>query len=175
VHLLLTFPSISLKIVSVCLRTELVHFIGQWVLPMYRCNRNRKRSKRRGIFCPNHECYLESLSKKYSLFADQVEQLRDRGINRQKAQILLANRTTVALSGEWLEEFWCSACQCRNWYYVRLQGDQYQVSLAPRELWRQVSGVIDPLGNVSVGEFTRNSARRNDYQSNGNKSLRWSG
>jgi hypothetical protein len=142
---------------------------------MRRCERNRKRSKRRGILCPQHSCCLDSVSKKYNLFADQVEQLRDRGLNRLRAHLVMANRTTVPLHGEWLEEFWCAECQGRNWYYVRLEDKAYQVSLAPRELWMQVSGVIDPAGNISVGEFTRNSAKRNDYQCNGNKSMRWSG
>jgi hypothetical protein len=142
---------------------------------MYRCNRNRKRSKRRGVFCPTHGCYLDSLSQKHTLFADQVEQLHDRGINRKHAMLLFASRTTVALSGEWLEEFWCPQCQSRNWYHVHLKDNVYQMELAPQELWQQATGVSDPTGNPSVGEFTRNSAKRNDYQCNGNKSMRWAG
>jgi hypothetical protein len=142
---------------------------------MRRCDRNRKRSTRRGIFCPTHGCYLDSVSQKHALFADQVEQLRDRGINRKNALMLFSSRTTVSLVGEWLEEFWCSECRGRTWYHIHLQRNVYQVKLAPQKLWQQAAGVIDPIGNSSVGEFTRNSAKRNDYQSNASKSIRWSG
>ncbi len=142
---------------------------------MYRCDRNRKRSKRRAIFCPIHSCYLDSVSQKHALFADQVEQLHDRGVGRKTSQILLASRTTVSLAGEWLEEFWCPECQSRVWYHVRRQDNVYQVTLAPQKLWQQAAGVIDPVGNSSVGEFTRNSAKRNDYQCGGNRPMRWAG
>ena len=35
----------------------------------------------------------------------------------------------------------------------------YEIALAPTELWQQVSGVIHPQGNPSVGEFTRSQSR----------------
>jgi hypothetical protein len=38
---------------------------------MNRFDRNGKCSKRRGILCPNHACYLD-VSKKYSLFTGTV-------------------------------------------------------------------------------------------------------
>jgi hypothetical protein len=142
---------------------------------MRRCDRNRKRSHRRAIFCPKHGCHLDSVSQKHALFADRVEQLRDRGVNRKTALMLFSSRTTVALSGEWLEEFWCSQCQCRTWYHIHLHKHTYQAELAPQNLWQQAAGVIDPIGNPSVGEFTRNSAKRNGYQSNSSQSIRWSG
>jgi hypothetical protein len=142
---------------------------------MYRCDRNRKRSKRRPIFCPTHSCYLDSISQKHALFADQVEQLRDRGISRKTSHMLLENRTTISLTGEWLEEFWCPECQCRAWYHVQRQDSLYKVARPPQELWQQAAGVIDPVGNSSVGEFTRNSAKRSDYQCGGSKSMRWAG
>jgi hypothetical protein len=50
---------------------------------MYRFDRNRKRSKRRGISCPN-----------------------DWEFKQLSTHALLVNSTTVALSGEWLEDFW---------------------------------------------------------------------
>ncbi|NEO42597.1 MAG: hypothetical protein F6J90_42290 [Moorea sp. SIOASIH] len=43
-----------------------------------RRERNRKRSKRRAIFCPIHRCYLDSVSQKYRLFADRAGQLMQR-------------------------------------------------------------------------------------------------
>ena len=133
------------------------------------------RSKKRRIFCPLHDCHLDSLSQKHPLYADQIEQLHDRGVSRKLSRMLLSTHTTVALTGEWLEEFWCAECQCRNWYHVHLQNNVYKVELAPQKLWQYAAGVSDPIGNSSVGEFTRNSAKRNDYQCSGNKAMRWSG
>jgi hypothetical protein len=143
---------------------------------MRRCDRNRKRSKRRGIFCPKHHCYLDSTSKKYPLFADQAQQLIKRGLSQQRAEIIIDTYTTVSLDGEWLEEFWCPECQHKTWYQVHYQDKQYSLKRAPQELWQQVSGVVDPVGNPSVSAFTRNAARRNDYQCSGfRKSIRWAG
>ncbi|NET30428.1 MAG: hypothetical protein F6K19_00235 [Cyanothece sp. SIO1E1] len=129
-----------------------------------RCDRNRKRSKRRAIYCPVHGCYLDSVSRKYRLFADQIGQLQQRGVGRRTALLLMATRTTVALHGEWLEAFWCEHCQEKKWYHVRRHDlHTYELSLAPRELWQQVHGVIHPHGNPSVSEFTRRQAGRNRY------------
>jgi hypothetical protein len=126
--------------------------------------RKHSRSKRRPIYCPIHGCDLDSVSAKYRLYADTVEQLRDRGVSRQRALLLCANHTTVSLEGEWLEQFWCASCQSANWYHVVKQDQRvYTLSSAPRELWQQVSGVINAEGNPSVGEFTRKSARMNGY------------
>ncbi len=137
-----------------------------------RCDRNRKRSKRRGIYCPVHGCYLDSVSQKYPLFADRPGQLQQRGIGRQSALILLAAKTAVSLEGEWLEAFWCEQCQETKWYHVRCRTSKdtpqkvrtYQVSVAPPELWKQATGVIH-LSNPSVSEFTRRHARMVGYQS----------
>lgn len=133
-----------------------------------RCDRNRKRSKRRAIYCPAHGCYLDSTSRKYRLFADRPEQLRERGMKRLSALMLIKSCTAVSISGEWLEEFWCPDCQEKNWYHVRKQEEPnqratYQLQLAPEPLWQQVSGVIQPGGNPSVSEFTRRSARSTCY------------
>ncbi|AOX03498.1 hypothetical protein BJP34_32345 [Moorena producens PAL-8-15-08-1] len=126
-----------------------------------RCQRNRKRSKRRAILCPIHGCYLDSVSQKYRLFADRPGQLQERGVKPKYALMLIASKTTVAIEGEWLEAFWCSECQETKWYHVCKSGDRtYKVSLAPAELWQQVTGVIDPNGNSSVGEFTRRQSKR---------------
>ena len=32
---------------------------------------------------------------------------------------------------------------------------------APKELWQQVAGVVNPQGNPTVSEFTRKAARAN--------------
>jgi hypothetical protein len=125
-----------------------------------RCDRNRKRSKRRAIFCPQHQCYLDSVSPKYKLFADQVEHLCKRGFGRRASLMLIATNGAVTLEGEWLEAFWCPICQAKEWYHVRRIGERsYQLSIAPVELWQQVQGVIHPMGNPSVSEFTKRQAR----------------
>jgi hypothetical protein len=122
--------------------------------------RNRKRSKRRGIFCPIHGNYMDSMSQKYPMHAETVGHLQDRGVGRRTALLLMATHTTLPLTGEWLEAFWCEHCQQTAWYYVkRLETSAYEVQLAPAELWQQVGGVSHPQGNPSVGEFTRRAAR----------------
>ncbi|MBR8834043.1 MAG: hypothetical protein DSM106950_08375 [Stigonema ocellatum SAG 48.90 = DSM 106950] len=130
-----------------------------------RCDRNRKRPKRRSIYCPIHGCHLDSVSQKYSLFADRAGQLRERGMSRQNALMLVAAKTAVSLAGEWLEAFWCDQCQATKWYHVQKRDNQtYYVTVAPMELWQQAIGVIDPKGNPSVGEFTRTQAKMVSYQ-----------
>ena len=125
-----------------------------------RCARNRKRSKRRAIFCPEHHCYLDSVSQKYPLFAETAEQLRSRGVGRKTALLLAATQTTIPLEGEWLEAFWCPECEETTWYHVHKQGNQsYSLKLIHRELWEQVSGVIRPHGNPSISDFSRRHAR----------------
>lgn len=125
-----------------------------------KCARNRKRSKRRAIHCPIHGDYLDSVSQKYTLYADSPQHLRERGMGRRSSLMLLATRTTVRLDGEWLEAFWCDACDATTWYHVRQKGDRtYTLTPAPQELWQQVQGVIHPNGNPSVSEFTRKQAR----------------
>jgi len=121
--------------------------------------RNRKRSKRRGIYCPHHGCYLDSVSQKYPLYTESAEKLRSRGVNRLAALMLVASQTAVRLDGEWIEAFWCGMCQETRWYYVRREERGYELVLAPRGLWEQAVGVINPEGNPSVGEFTRRQAR----------------
>ncbi len=125
-----------------------------------RCDRNRKRSKRRAIYCPVHACYLDGMSQKHQLFADQPGQLRQRGMSRRSALMLVATQTAVHVQGEWLEAFWCEQCQQTKWYHVHKSNERYELSVAPRELWQQVAGVINPQGNPSVGEFTRRQARQ---------------
>jgi len=80
-------------------------------------------------------------------------------MGRRNAQMLVASKTAVHLDGEWLEAFWCEECQETKWYHVHKSSDRtYNLSVAPIELWQQATGVINPFGNPSVGEFTlRNS------------------
>jgi hypothetical protein len=130
-----------------------------------KCVKNRKRSKRRGVYCPIHGCYLDSVSKKYYLFADRPEQLQLRGVNQSAAKAVISLYTTVSMTGEWLEAFWCDQCQQRQWYHVhKTDNANYLVSLAPDDLWQRVTGVIHPNGNPSVGEFTRREAKIVRYQ-----------
>jgi hypothetical protein len=133
--------------------------LGARIVPR-QCDRNRKRSQRRAIYCPIHQCYLDSVSQKHRLFVDQATQLQQRGVNRRNAMMLIASQTTVALADEWLEAFWCQHCQKTEWLHVHKVGArEYQVSLASANLWQQVMGVIDPHGNPSVSEFTRRQSR----------------
>jgi hypothetical protein len=125
-----------------------------------KCARNRKRSKRRSIYCLTHHCYLDSVSQKYPLFADCAEHLQQRGVSRKNAMLLVASKTTVSLNGEWLEAFWCDHCQSTSWYHVRKTGDRsYELAIAPPELWQNANNVIQAQGNPSVGEFTRRQSR----------------
>lgn len=125
-----------------------------------RCTRNRKRSRRRNIYCPVHGCHLDSVSPKYPLYTESAAVLRSRGISRRAALMLVASNTAVPLQNEWIEAFWCEQCQATYWYHVQKMGDRsYEICLAPNKLWQQSSGVIHPEGNVSVGEYTRRQAR----------------
>ena len=124
-----------------------------------RCDRNRKRSKRRAIYCPIHQCYLNSVSPKYSLFTDCAQQLRQRGMGRKSALMLIAERGTISLEGEWLEAFWCDCCQATQWYHVKKTGDRsYELELVPPGLWQQAQGV-HTHSNPSVGEYTLRQSR----------------
>jgi hypothetical protein len=125
-----------------------------------RCDLNRKRSQRRKIYCPIHGSYLDSVSQKYLLFADLSVHLQQRGVGRKTALLLLSNKSTVPLKGEWLEAFWCKICQKTQWYHVRKTGERtYNLAIAPQELWQQVQGVVNPNGNSSVSEFTKRQSR----------------
>lgn len=106
-----------------------------------------------------HGCYLHSVSQKYSLYADQVEQLQQRGIGRRQARLSMAGRSTVPLQGEWIESFWCDECQTAQWYHIRKHEHRYELAIASQDLWQQAVGVTCPKGNPSVSEFTRNQSR----------------
>ncbi|NJM98295.1 MAG: hypothetical protein HC800_15065 [Phormidesmis sp. RL_2_1] len=123
--------------------------------------RNRKRPKRRAIYCPIHGCYLDSVSQKHRLYADKEEHLQARGMGRRASVRVMANYTTVPLVGEWLEAFWCEECQANEWHWVRqIEDKTYELSKIPADLWQQAQGVILPNGNPTVSEFTRRQSRR---------------
>lgn len=116
-----------------------------------RCDQNRKRSKRRSIYCPIDKCYLHSVSQKHSLF-DSIDLLKQK-------KLKMATKTTVHLTGEWLEAFWCDRCQKTQWYHVqKLNDSTYKVSVAPAEIWQQAVGVVHTEGNPTVSEFTQRNA-----------------
>ena len=127
--------------------------------------RNRSRSQRRAIFCLIHGCYIDSVSQKYSLFADHIQQLQDRGISKRHASLLLSDRTTVSLTGEWVESFWCDRCQKTEWYHIKRSTilgksqSQYDVLSVSPEVWQHVTGVMDVHGNPSVSAFTLRHSR----------------
>lgn len=126
--------------------------------------RNRKRSKRRSIYCPRHGCYIDSVSQKHRLYADKAEHLRDRGMGRKAAVRVIASYTTVPLEGEWLEAFWCEECQQNEWYWVvKSSESDYLLNRIPEDLWQQAQGVILATGNPTVSEFTRRQSRRMNY------------
>jgi len=128
-------------------------------------HRNRNRSKRRAIYCPVHGVYLDSMSQKYPLYASKPEHLQQRGFGRRTALTLVASMGTVPIAGEWLEAFWCDHCQATQWYHVHKVGaNAYTLTLAPESLWLQVTGVISPTGNPTVGEFTRRQARQTRFE-----------
>ena len=133
-------------------------------LPM-QPRRNRKRSKRRAIYCPIHGCYIDSVSQKHRLYADKAEHLRDRGMSKRASLRVMASYTTVALEREWLEAFWCEECQQNEWYWIAQSEDKtYGLSRIPEDLWQQAQGVILSTGNPTVSEFTRRQSRRMSYQ-----------
>jgi len=126
-----------------------------------RCDRNRKRSKRRPIYCPKHGCYLDSVSQKHPIYADRPEHLQEKGMTKKTAGLVMLNRTAVRINEEWLEKFWCQECEQAQWYRVQKMGERdYKVTLAPPHLWKRAEGTVDPFGNPSVGEFTRRQSNR---------------
>jgi hypothetical protein len=138
----------------------MVYLLTEEAVVQKRCDRNRKRSKRRAIYCPEHGCFIDSVSQKYPLYTEDPEHLQQRGYSRRVSLLLVATKNVVPLNGEWLEAFWCNQCQETRWYYVKKVSDrEYLLDLAPRELWERVSGVISPSGNPSVSDFTRRQSR----------------
>jgi hypothetical protein len=136
-----------------------------------RCERNRKRSQRRAIYCPVHACYLDSVSPKFPLYADTAGQLQVRGIGSRAARLAVATYGVVPLTGEWIEAFWCHECQSTEWYHVKKVGERaYEIRKAPRDLWQNATGVVDPHQNPTVSEFSFRASR--GYSPYGRKGFR---
>jgi hypothetical protein len=128
---------------------------------MTNSSRRNRRPQRRELYCPAHpEQRIEGNGKKYFLHLLTSEQLRDRGMNQRKAQLVIEAYPVVVLTNEWLEELHCPQCGSRWCHITKHNRVEHMVRWAPRELWQQVAHV-DPLQpNPTVSEFTRRSARR---------------
>lgn len=105
---------------------------------------------------------MDSVSPKFSLFADAAGQLQMRGMGGKTSRLVMATyQPAVPLPGEWIEAFWCPECQRKDWYHVWKTGDRhYEVKLAPRDLWMNATGVVNPHQNPSVSEYSFRSSRR---------------
>ncbi len=122
----------------------------------------RRRTSRRQLTCPCHiNEQLTSISPKHNLYITDVETLALRGISKSVAEAVLAeHRHVVHISDEWLEGFWCRACAEVRWWHVIRSGQHcYQLKPIAHGLWEQVSGVVRPEGNPSVGQFSREQSR----------------
>lgn len=129
-----------------------------------RCARKRKRSKRRSIYCPTHNYYLNSVSQKYYIYCNHPSHLREQGIGKQASRRILENKSEVVLRNAWLEAFWCDKCQNSKWFYITKTETGYKVKVASAGLWQRVVGVVDPRGNPSVSEFTRKNSQMPKYK-----------
>lgn len=133
----------------------------------YSGSKARSRSRRRVLLCPLHpEERLLSVSQKHHLYLTDVGQLVLRGLSRRKAdEVLKAFGCVLPLTDEWLECFWCEACDASTWWHVRRHDRlTHTLSPVPRGLWEQASGVIRPEGNPTVSQFTRRHARASGVQ-----------
>ena len=125
--------------------------------------RRNRRPKKRELFCPAHpEQRLQGNGRKYYLHFLQPEQLRQRGVNAKKAQLIIHAYPVLVLSNEWLEELFCPVCGNSRWCHV-IKHDRikHTVRWAPRELWRQVAHVDPTAANPTVSDYSRRNARRN--------------
>ncbi len=121
-----------------------------------RCDRNRKRSKstRRLIYCPSHECLLDSVSEKHHLFANPTDVYQ----NRFTAKKCVVNQKNVPIR-EWLEAFWCPSCQKTIWYHVQQFETEYRLHSPSEQDWMRATGTVGVTGNPSVSEFSKRESR----------------
>jgi len=129
--------------------------------PGERKPRNR-RAKARQLFCPAHpNQQITGNGRKYFLHLLQPEELRIRGMSDKKAKLVIQAYPVLVLSNEWLEELFCPACGTSRWcHVVRHDRVEHSVRWAPRELWQQVAHVDPLVSNPTVGQYTRQAARR---------------
>jgi len=79
----------------------------------------------------------------------------------KKAKLVIQAYPVLVLSNEWLEELFCPACGTSRWcHVVRHDRVEHSVRWAPRELWQQVAHVDPQVSNPTVGQYTRQAARR---------------
>lgn len=97
-----------------------------------RSTRNRKRSKRRSIFCEVHDCYLESRSPKYhlsTLFANNEKR------KKELSEFLLSFsdvQNSDDIREDWIEAFQCFKCREIRWYHITETGLRiYQLKIVP--------------------------------------------
>ena len=105
---------------------------GESTKKQKRSTRNRKRSKRRAIFCPVHSSYLESRSPKYKLSSCQEGHDAGRMDSVDDGEM-------PPFLYEWIEAFWCPECQVEGWYYVKENPPRcYAVKQVSAELCQQL-------------------------------------
>jgi hypothetical protein len=127
-----------------------------------RCDRNRQRSKRKGgrcIRCQEDNCIMQSASRKYPLFANDAVHLRERGVSQRKANLIIQQHQSVPLQDEWLESFWCPACDQKDWFHIKKIKGVFEAGPVTPEMWKCAAGAI-PLGNPSVSEFSQRESKR---------------
>jgi len=120
------------------------------------------RSRRRELFCPAHPAQkIEGNGKKYFLHLLSPEELKSRGMNHKKAQLVIEAYPVLVMSNEWLEELFCPQCGTSRWCHVtKIDQMRHSVSWAQRVLWEQVAHVDTFVPKPSVSQFTRQAARR---------------
>lgn len=80
--------------------------------------RNRKRSKRRSIFCEIHNCYLESESPKYKLSNLAAKNEKEKEKLNEFLLSLSEGQHTENIQATWVEAFWCPQCKETRWYHI---------------------------------------------------------
>lgn len=126
--------------------------------------RKRNRSLNRvEVHCPVCNTRLwRGCGQKYFIFSSNAEQTRElTGVTKKKATLLHVSTVTWVDRNRWIESFFCP--EDGQVWIVCTRDAEGQVSgqIAPRELWQQTTGTLDPTKpNPSVSEFTYRSSRR---------------
>ena len=102
---------------------------NQLPLTVRHSSRNRKRSKRRAIYCKIHNCYLQSESPKYRT---DLLGVKDTQTKKKLSEVLLflsEESVSEDVRVAWIELFWCPQCEKRRWYHVmRKDSCSYRVT-----------------------------------------------
>jgi hypothetical protein len=128
--------------------------------------RQRRRPKRRQLFCPAHQDeLLYGNGKKYFLHLLSPDELVHRGIKATRAKLIIQSYPVLVLNNEWLEELYCNECGISHWcHIIRHDKVAHTVRWAPRDLWQQVAHVDVLCGNPTVSQFSSREARRHRRQ-----------